>query len=71
MASNSLDTTLLKGSIQETDFQDDIVTESLTARCPEFRGEYAELGTSPQVCVSLCLLEDYHDASQTRELNIL
>jgi hypothetical protein len=43
MASNSFDTTLLKGSIQETGFTEDIVTECLTARCSECKGEYVNL----------------------------
>ena len=47
MTSNSLDVTLLKGSIQEIDLTEDVVTERLTARCSERRGEYVNFATRP------------------------
>jgi hypothetical protein len=43
MDSNSCKTSLLKNSIQETEFTEDIVTECLTANCSECEGEYVNI----------------------------
>lgn len=40
MVSSSCETSLLNGSIQETKFAEDIVTECLTTTCAECKGEY-------------------------------
>lgn len=70
MASNSFDITLLKGSIQETEFTEDIVTECL-ARCSDCKGEYVNFVLRHKfVCHCIC-----HKTTtlhhQQGELNIL